>query len=171
LAASNWVKAPRAWLAYIADPQRFEDLLARRALFDGGLGVKSDAVVAAHCDRDRQRDQLLGLGVERLGGERGLRDGGEGLHHLARPTAQAPQVGAEILRQRRPILLRHVVSLWFGVVDGAWAGRSSSVSQTKIAGIGGDAGLRRRENQGYEEKQSAHRALLGPGIDIYIRCV
>ena len=47
---------------------RLQHLLAAGALARGGFGVKGDAAVAAgRRDRDRERDQLLGLDVQRPG--------------------------------------------------------------------------------------------------------
>ncbi len=37
--------------------QRLQHLLARGAALNGGLGVESDAIIAARRDRDRERDQ------------------------------------------------------------------------------------------------------------------
>jgi hypothetical protein len=44
--------------------KRLKNFLAARALLDGSLGVKPDAVVATNGDADGERDQLLGFGVE-----------------------------------------------------------------------------------------------------------
>jgi hypothetical protein len=69
---------------------------SRGALVERRLDVKRDAVVASHRDRDGERDQFLGLGVQGLGGERRLGDAGKRLHHLGRAAPQAPQLRRQL---------------------------------------------------------------------------
>ena len=50
-------------------PEHIEHLVAGGTVLDRSLDMEGDAIVAAHGHPDRQRDQLLGLGVERPGRE------------------------------------------------------------------------------------------------------
>jgi hypothetical protein len=45
------------------------------------------------------------------------------------------------------------------------------LGRTDDESLGGGAGLRRRQGHGGEEKQSAHRAFLGSGLDTYMRII
>ena len=47
--------------------QRLGDLFLGGAKFTGGLGMNRDTTVATQADRNRQRNQLSGLGVEVAG--------------------------------------------------------------------------------------------------------
>ena len=70
---------------------------------DGGLAVEGDAIVATRRHRNRQRDQFLGLDVQRARRERALREGGKALHDVGGPAAQVAQFAAEVLGRVRPI--------------------------------------------------------------------
>jgi hypothetical protein len=60
--------------------------------------VKSNAIVASRRDRDAERDQLLGLGVERVRDSCRLRHTGERLHNIRRTTAQFTQLTLSLLQ-------------------------------------------------------------------------
>ena len=76
----------------------------RGALLQRGLGVEGDAGVAAGGDRNGQRDQLLGAGIQRVRLQRRLGEGGEALHHLRRAGAQLAQIGRHLGGQGGPVL-------------------------------------------------------------------
>lgn len=70
---------PRGSGAHVdRDADRLEYLSAIRAVAQRGLGMEPDAAVAAPGDADRERDQLLGLGIERARPGGGLGETGEG---------------------------------------------------------------------------------------------
>ena len=69
--------------------------------------MERNAVVAARRDRDAERDQLLGLDVERVGRERRLGERRKLLHYFGRADAQIPQIGAQPLGRRGPVRRLH----------------------------------------------------------------
>jgi hypothetical protein len=75
--------------------ERLQHLLARHAELDQRVHVKADAAVAAGGDADGQRNQLLGLGVERAGLRRRPRQFRETLHRLGDVAAQHAHVRAD----------------------------------------------------------------------------
>src|SRR5581483_1189794 len=83
--------------------ERLGDFLLRGAVLDRSLDVEADAIVATHGHRDGKRDQFLGLGVERLRRQRGLRHSGKGFHHLGCAVTQHLQRGEELLGLLRPV--------------------------------------------------------------------
>src|SRR5579864_7834866 len=113
--------------------ERLQHFLARGAAVDRRLGVEGNAIVAARRDRDRERDQLFRLDVERARRERGLRDPREALHHVACAGAQMAQFAAEMLGQSGPVVRSHVSLLSSekrAAQAPAVAGISSSLSHT-----------------------------------------
>src|SRR5260221_13240920 len=77
----------------------------------GGFGMKGDAVVAAHSHRDAERDQFLGLAVERLRNGRCLCNVRKGFHDFGCRAAEAAELGAQFGGFLRPIAHRWVPDL------------------------------------------------------------
>ena len=71
-----------------------------RAGASSAAGVRRDAAVAAHRGGDGQRDQLLGLGIERTGSHRRRTRGPLALVHAGYRLAQCPTEGRHLVENR-----------------------------------------------------------------------
>ncbi len=99
--ASTWHSVQARWSIFSTG--RLGGFRGARAVLDRRVGVRGDAPVAFLADGDGQDDELLGLGVERAGGQRGVMEFLVARVYLRDRVPQLARGNPQLVANRLPV--------------------------------------------------------------------